>query len=55
MTKMVASEVPIATCVDISGAIPWNSNARIRIGTITTPPPRPKRPLISPATAPKAR
>jgi hypothetical protein len=52
---MVAREVLTAICVATFWDTPCNSKAIIRIGTIITPPPRPKRPPINPAMAPRPR
>ncbi len=49
---MVASDVATATCMRIAASRPRKPSAASSTGTITMPPPIPKRPASTPATAP---
>ena len=49
---MVAKEVPIAICVNVSAENPWASNTKTSTGTTTMPPPTPNRPAVKPANIP---
>ncbi len=52
---IVASEVPTARCIVISGEMPCSPKANTSTGTIMIPPPTPNSPAIVPATAPSAK
>jgi len=51
----VASELPTARCMHSSAGKPRWRYRKNKAGTITIPPPRPKRPAKRPATAPSER
>jgi hypothetical protein len=52
---ITASDVPIARCISTAVGIPSSGNTSASAGTMTTPPPRPSMPAMSPASAPTAR
>ena len=51
---IVASDVPMATCIATEASTLKTLNTANSIGTTTKPPPIPKRPAIKPAARPAA-
>src|SRR3954449_2045562 len=51
---MIASEVPMQSCIRTSSGTPARRNASYSTGTMTAPPPMPNNPASNPVTTPAA-
>ena len=51
---IIASEVPMQSCIRAASGTPARRNASYSTGTITAPPPMPNSPASNPVTTPAA-